>query len=67
FNISHVAQSKRFVTLQKELSKVIKSEVANKVQVVGLEGVREDLQSQIKHISKYSSSFQDMQTKLHDV
>ncbi|GJS71014.1 hypothetical protein Tco_0703855 [Tanacetum coccineum] len=67
FNISHVAQSKRFVTLQKELSKVIKSEVANKVQVVGLEGVREDLQSQIKHISKYSSSFQDMQTKLQDV
>ncbi|GJW64608.1 retrovirus-related pol polyprotein from transposon TNT 1-94 [Tanacetum coccineum] len=27
FNISHVAQSKRFVTLQKELSKVIKSKV----------------------------------------
>ncbi|GJY22078.1 hypothetical protein Tco_0394644 [Tanacetum coccineum] len=27
FNISHVAQSKRFVTLQKELSKVIKSEM----------------------------------------
>nr|GEV29369.1 hypothetical protein [Tanacetum cinerariifolium] len=38
FNISHVAQSNRFVTLQKELSKVIKSEVAKKVQVVGLEG-----------------------------
>ncbi|GJR64140.1 hypothetical protein Tco_0010205 [Tanacetum coccineum] len=34
FNISHVAQSNRFVTLQKELSKVIKSEVAKKVQVV---------------------------------
>ncbi|GKA77113.1 hypothetical protein Tco_0783574 [Tanacetum coccineum] len=30
FNISHVAQSNRFVTLQKELSKVIKSEVAKK-------------------------------------
>ncbi|GJY89986.1 retrovirus-related pol polyprotein from transposon TNT 1-94 [Tanacetum coccineum] len=53
--------------LKKELSKVIKSEVAKKVQVVGLEGVREDLQSQTKHISKYSSSFQDMQTQLQDV
>ncbi|GJS59943.1 retrovirus-related pol polyprotein from transposon TNT 1-94, partial [Tanacetum coccineum] len=30
FNISYVAQSNRFVTLQKELSKVIKSEVAKK-------------------------------------
>ncbi|GKB17225.1 hypothetical protein Tco_0851148 [Tanacetum coccineum] len=45
FNISHVAQSNRFVTLQKELFKVIKSEVAKKVQVVRLEGVCEDLQS----------------------
>ncbi|GJW04087.1 hypothetical protein Tco_1562943 [Tanacetum coccineum] len=67
FNISHVSQSNRFVTLQKELSKVIKSEVAKKVQVVRLEGVREDLQSQTKHISKYSSSFQDMQTQPRDV
>ncbi|GJU63058.1 hypothetical protein Tco_1244893 [Tanacetum coccineum] len=41
FNISHVAQSNRFVTFQKELSKVIKSEVAKKVQVVGLKGVQE--------------------------
>ncbi|GJW92906.1 retrovirus-related pol polyprotein from transposon TNT 1-94, partial [Tanacetum coccineum] len=67
FNISYVAESNRFVTLKKELSKVIKSEVAKKVQVVGLEGVREDLQSQTKHISKYSSSFQNMQTQLQDV
>ncbi|GJX68515.1 hypothetical protein Tco_0304242 [Tanacetum coccineum] len=34
FNISHVAQSNRFVTLKKELSKVIKSEVAKKLQDV---------------------------------
>ncbi|GJV32407.1 hypothetical protein Tco_1392807 [Tanacetum coccineum] len=61
------AVSEQFVTLQKELSKVIKSEVAKNVQVVGLEGVREDLQSQTKHISQYSSSFQDMQTQLQDV
>ncbi|GJU30657.1 hypothetical protein Tco_1174246 [Tanacetum coccineum] len=67
FNISHVAQSNRFVTFQKELSKVIKSKVAKKVQVVRLKGVRKDLQSQTKHISKYSSSFQDMQTQLQDV
>ncbi|GJZ53418.1 hypothetical protein Tco_0608303 [Tanacetum coccineum] len=67
FNISHVAQSNRFVTLHKELCKVIKSVVAKKVQVVGLEGVREDLQSQTKHISKFSSSFQDIQTQLQDV
>ncbi|GJS06422.1 hypothetical protein Tco_0363218, partial [Tanacetum coccineum] len=67
FNISYVAESNRFVTLKKELSKVIKSEVAKKVQVVGLEGVREDLQSQTKHISKYNSSFQNMQTQLQDV
>ncbi|GJS32018.1 hypothetical protein Tco_0530400 [Tanacetum coccineum] len=32
-----------------------------------MDGVREDLQSQTKHISKYSSSFQDMQTQLQDV
>ncbi|GJW42783.1 hypothetical protein Tco_0071582 [Tanacetum coccineum] len=31
----------KFVTLQKERSKVIRSEVAKKVQVVGLEGIRE--------------------------
>ncbi|GJW60396.1 reverse transcriptase domain-containing protein [Tanacetum coccineum] len=67
FNISNVAQSKRFVTLQKELSKVIKSKVVKKVQVVGLEGLKEDLQSQTKHISKYCLSFQDMQTQLQDV
>nr|GEW12434.1 hypothetical protein [Tanacetum cinerariifolium] len=67
FNTSHVAQSNRFVTLQKELSKVIKYEVAKKVQVVGLEGVRKDLQSQTKHISKYCSSFQNMKTQLQDV
>ncbi|GJZ43770.1 hypothetical protein Tco_0591025 [Tanacetum coccineum] len=51
----------------KELSKVIKSKVAKKVQVVGLNGVHEDLQSQTKHISKYSSSFQDIQTQLQEV
>nr|GFB37646.1 hypothetical protein [Tanacetum cinerariifolium] len=62
FNISYVAQSNRFVTLQRELSKVNKSEVAKKVQVVRLEGVRKELQSQTKHISKYYSSFQDMQS-----
>ncbi|GJX87131.1 retrovirus-related pol polyprotein from transposon TNT 1-94 [Tanacetum coccineum] len=61
------AISEQFVTLQKELSKVIKSKVAKKVQVVRLEGVREDLQSQTKHISKYSSSFQDIQTHLRNV
>ncbi|GKD73500.1 hypothetical protein Tco_1331782, partial [Tanacetum coccineum] len=42
FNISYVAQSNRFVSLQKELSKVLKSEMAKfvikKVHVVGLEG-----------------------------
>ncbi|GJU48183.1 hypothetical protein Tco_1217738, partial [Tanacetum coccineum] len=31
FNISHVAQSNRFVSLQKELSKVLKSEMAKSV------------------------------------
>ncbi|GJZ81777.1 putative reverse transcriptase domain, reverse transcriptase zinc-binding domain protein [Tanacetum coccineum] len=41
--------------------------MAKKVQVVGLEGVREDLQSQTKHISQYSPSFQDMQTQLQDM
>ncbi|GJW60281.1 hypothetical protein Tco_0109616 [Tanacetum coccineum] len=69
----HLAVSEQFAEIQaqlnkkKELSKVIKSEVAKKVQVVRLEGVREDLQSQTKHISKFSSSFQDMQTQLQDV
>nr|GEY90154.1 retrovirus-related Pol polyprotein from transposon TNT 1-94 [Tanacetum cinerariifolium] len=49
FNISHVAQSNKFITLQKELSKVIKSEVAKKVQVVGLEGVRRERPSRISN------------------
>ncbi|GJU15068.1 retrovirus-related pol polyprotein from transposon TNT 1-94 [Tanacetum coccineum] len=62
-----LAAPEQFVTLKKELFKVIKSEVAKKVQVVGLEGVREDLQSQTKHISKYCLSFQNMQTQLQDV
>ncbi|GJX94791.1 retrovirus-related pol polyprotein from transposon TNT 1-94 [Tanacetum coccineum] len=67
FNISHVAQSNRFVTLQKELSKVVKFEVAKKGSVVRLEGVRQDLQTQTKHVSKLSSYLQDMQTQLQDV
>ncbi|GJY89982.1 hypothetical protein Tco_0505178 [Tanacetum coccineum] len=50
-----------------KLSKVIKSEVTKKAQVIRLEGVRKDLQSQTKHISKFISSFQDMQTQLQDV
>ncbi|GJV95025.1 hypothetical protein Tco_1546602 [Tanacetum coccineum] len=66
-HIPATSEYNRFVTLQKELSKVIKSEVAKKVQVVGLDGVREDLQSQTMHISKYCSSFQNMQTQLQDV
>ncbi|GJS03180.1 hypothetical protein Tco_0319688 [Tanacetum coccineum] len=44
--------------------KTAEQTVSKKVQVVGLEGVHEDLQSQTKHISKFSSSFQDMQTQL---
>nr|GEU55547.1 uncharacterized mitochondrial protein AtMg00810-like [Tanacetum cinerariifolium] len=51
----------------KELSKVIRSEVTKKVQVVRLEGLRENLHSQIKQISKYSLSSQVMQTQLQDV
>ncbi|GJW42613.1 hypothetical protein Tco_0071412 [Tanacetum coccineum] len=65
--VQKVSDEIKFVTLKKELFKVIKSEVAKKVQVVGLEGVREDLQSQTKHISKYCSYFQNMQTQLQDV
>ncbi|GKA55699.1 hypothetical protein Tco_0754771 [Tanacetum coccineum] len=66
--VSHFAHTSYGIAFAKrELSKVIKFEVAKKVQVVGLEGVREDLQSQTKHISKYSSSFQDMYTPLRDV
>ncbi|GJU01715.1 hypothetical protein Tco_1112053 [Tanacetum coccineum] len=61
------AETQAQLNKKKELSKVIKSEVAKEVQVVELEGVYEDLQSQTKHISKYSSSFQDMQTHLRDV
>ncbi|GKE54448.1 hypothetical protein Tco_1489604, partial [Tanacetum coccineum] len=38
-----IVKESLFVTLQKELSKVIKSEEAKKVQVVGLEGVHKDL------------------------
>ncbi|GKA35959.1 retrovirus-related pol polyprotein from transposon TNT 1-94 [Tanacetum coccineum] len=71
FNISHVAQSNRFVTLQKELSKVLKSELAKsvkeKIQVVRLEGVRDDLQSQTKHLTKYWLSFQNMQRQLGSI
>ncbi|GKB64338.1 hypothetical protein Tco_0920524 [Tanacetum coccineum] len=63
----NLAVSEQFAEIQKELSKVIKSKVAKKVQVVGLNGVHEDLQSQTKHISKYSSSFQDIQTQLQEV
>nr|GEV14625.1 hypothetical protein [Tanacetum cinerariifolium] len=52
FNISHAAQSERFVTLQKELSKVLKSEmgqsVTSKVRL-GMEEVRDDISSQSKH------------------
>nr|GEU97030.1 Toll/interleukin-1 receptor (TIR) domain-containing protein [Tanacetum cinerariifolium] len=64
---SSVAGIKSSLPTLKELSKVIRSEVTKKVQVVGLEGLHEDLHSQIKHISKYSSSFQIMQTQLQDV
>nr|GEV88719.1 retrovirus-related Pol polyprotein from transposon TNT 1-94 [Tanacetum cinerariifolium] len=61
------AETQTQLNKKKELSKVIRSEVTKKVQVVRLEGLREDLNSQIKRISKYSSSFQVIQTQSHEV
>ncbi|GJT32407.1 retrovirus-related pol polyprotein from transposon TNT 1-94 [Tanacetum coccineum] len=46
--VQTVSDEFKFVTLQKELSKVIKSEVAKKVQVVGLEGVY--MQTQLQEV-----------------
>ncbi|GJX44613.1 retrovirus-related pol polyprotein from transposon TNT 1-94 [Tanacetum coccineum] len=43
FNISHVAQSNRFVTLQKELSKVLKSELAKSVTEKGVHQTAENI------------------------
>ncbi|GJS40084.1 hypothetical protein Tco_0565127 [Tanacetum coccineum] len=81
--VSHSAHTSHGITFAKRLSipdhmhhiceevSYLHSRLGNMessiVQVVGLEGVREDLQSQTKHISKYSSSFQDMHTQLRDV
>ncbi|GKF25538.1 hypothetical protein Tco_0081432, partial [Tanacetum coccineum] len=52
----HVAESLHFVTLQKSLSKVLKSEMGTSVSKKvrsGMQDVRADLDSQIKHLGKY--------------
>ncbi|GJV23925.1 hypothetical protein Tco_1376620 [Tanacetum coccineum] len=61
FNTYHVAESLHFVTLQKSLSKVLKSEMGTSVSEKvrsGMQDVRADLDSQIKHLGKYCSDVQ---------
>ncbi|GJY68431.1 hypothetical protein Tco_0471413 [Tanacetum coccineum] len=66
------AASKQLVETQTQLNKKVVKHLKRQfnishVQVVGLEGVREDLHSQTKHLTKYCLSFQNMQTQLLDV
>ncbi|GJY56423.1 hypothetical protein Tco_0455538 [Tanacetum coccineum] len=68
----NLAISEQFAETQAQQNKKVVKQLNRQfnishVQVVRLEGVREDLQSQTKHISKFSSSFQDIQTQLQDV
>ncbi|GJU26386.1 hypothetical protein Tco_1165007 [Tanacetum coccineum] len=70
FNIAHTTEIHRFVTLQKELSKVLQSEIDKSVESKvssGMEEVRDDLQTQTKHLTKYCLSVQDMQSQLQEV
>ncbi|GJX89709.1 hypothetical protein Tco_0341723 [Tanacetum coccineum] len=70
FNIAHKAESLRFVTLQKALTKVLKTEMVDSISSkvrLGMQDVREDLISQTKHLSKYCLSVQDMHSQLQEV
>ncbi|GKD43063.1 hypothetical protein Tco_1267708 [Tanacetum coccineum] len=70
FNIAHKAKSLRFVTLQKALTKVLKTEMGDSISSkvsLGIQDVREDLISQTKHVSKYCLSVQDMHSQLQEV
>nr|GEY10720.1 hypothetical protein [Tanacetum cinerariifolium] len=56
FNIYHTAGSEHFVTLQKALTKVLKSEMGQSViskVPFGMQKVRDDLKSQSKNMGKY--------------
>nr|GEW50485.1 retrovirus-related Pol polyprotein from transposon TNT 1-94 [Tanacetum cinerariifolium] len=69
-NIAHKAESLRFVTLQKALTKVLKTEMGDSISLkvsLGMQDAREDLISQTKHLSKYCLSVQDMHSQLQKV
>ncbi|GJZ08138.1 hypothetical protein Tco_0542421 [Tanacetum coccineum] len=63
------AASEQFAETQTQLNKKVVKQINRQFNIshVVQKGVHEDLQSQTKHISKYCSSFQNMQTQLQDV
>nr|GEU60385.1 hypothetical protein [Tanacetum cinerariifolium] len=70
FNIFHTTESEHFVTLQKALTKVLKSKmgqlVTSKVRS-SMQEVRADLNSQSKSMRKFCLDVQMMQDQLNDI
>ncbi|GJX86665.1 hypothetical protein Tco_0337439 [Tanacetum coccineum] len=70
FNISHKAESLRFISFHKALSNVLKTEmgasISSKVSL-GMKDVITDLITQTKHLLKYCLSVQDMHSQLQEV
>ncbi|GJU04039.1 retrovirus-related pol polyprotein from transposon TNT 1-94 [Tanacetum coccineum] len=70
FNIYCTAESERFVTLQKALTKVLNCEmgqlVTSKVHS-GMQEVRDDMNSKSKYLGKYCLDVQSMQTHLNNI
>ncbi|GJX48583.1 hypothetical protein Tco_0273773 [Tanacetum coccineum] len=70
FNIYHKAESERFVTLQTQLTKVLKFEMRNSVSSnirFGMQEVSNDLKTQSKSLRRLCLDVQGMQTQLIDI
>nr|GEW00544.1 retrovirus-related Pol polyprotein from transposon TNT 1-94 [Tanacetum cinerariifolium] len=70
FNIAHTVESLRFVTLLKELTNALQSDISKSVESKvssEMEDVRDALQTQSKHLQSYCQGFQTMQSQLLDI
>ncbi|GJV86464.1 hypothetical protein Tco_1530402 [Tanacetum coccineum] len=69
FHLAHHTESEKFVFLQKELTKVLQSDMGKTIKSQvrsGIEDVREDLNTQKKQLTKYCLPIQDMQNTLQE-
>ncbi|GKF87021.1 hypothetical protein Tco_0254848 [Tanacetum coccineum] len=70
FHLAHHTESEKFIVLQKELTKVLQSDMGQTIKSQvrsGIKDVREDLNTQKKYLTKYCLFIQDMQNTLQEV